>query len=74
MQYWDIHTYLFHEMSTNSKSTMMNAITSVPKCSTVTGLNDYQPIAGIPVVLKCYERMAVAHIKDSVDITVNPHE
>ncbi len=49
-------------------------IVPVPKCSTVTGLNDYRPIALTPVVMKCFERLVMAHIKDSIDVTVDPHQ
>ncbi|XP_029934293.1 protein NLRC3-like [Myripristis murdjan] len=49
-------------------------IVPVPKCSTVTGLNDYRPIALTLVVMKCFERLVMTHIKDSIDITVDPHQ
>ncbi len=49
-------------------------IVPVPKCSTVTGLNDYRPIALTPVVMKCFERLVMARIKDSIDVTVDPHQ
>ncbi len=49
-------------------------IVPVPKCSTVTGLNDYRPIALTPVVMKCFERLVMAHIKDSIDVTVDSHQ
>lgn len=62
------------------------ALTSVPTClktativpvhkySTVRGLNDYQPIALTPVVMKCFERLVMIDIKDSIDKTVDPHQ
>ncbi|KAI3369211.1 hypothetical protein L3Q82_007452 [Scortum barcoo] len=37
--------------------------------STVTGLNDYRPVALTPIVMKCFERLVMAHIKDCVDAT-----
>ncbi len=49
-------------------------IVPVPKCSTVTGLNDYRPIALTPVVMMCFERLVMAHIKDSIDVTVDSHQ
>ncbi len=49
-------------------------IVPVPKCSTVTGLNDYRPIALTPVVMKCFERLVMAHIIDSIDVTVDSHQ
>ncbi|KAI3358986.1 hypothetical protein L3Q82_015366 [Scortum barcoo] len=42
--------------------------------STVTGLNDYRPVALTPIVMKCFERLVMAHIKDCVDVTVDPHQ
>ncbi|KAI3371822.1 hypothetical protein L3Q82_006675 [Scortum barcoo] len=49
-------------------------IIPIPKSSTVTGLNDYQPVALTPIVMKCFERLVMAHIKDCIDVTVNPHQ
>ncbi|KAI3360227.1 hypothetical protein L3Q82_014547 [Scortum barcoo] len=40
----------------------------------VTGLNDYRPVALTPIVMKCFERLVMAHIKDCVDVTVDPHQ
>ncbi|KAI3353495.1 hypothetical protein L3Q82_019286 [Scortum barcoo] len=39
-------------------------IIPIPKASTVTGLNDYRPVALTPIVMKCFERLVMAHIKD----------
>ncbi|KAI3355177.1 hypothetical protein L3Q82_017879 [Scortum barcoo] len=41
---------------------------------TVTGLNDYRPVALTPIVMKCFERLVMAHIKDCIDVTVDPHQ
>ncbi|KAI3371788.1 hypothetical protein L3Q82_024342 [Scortum barcoo] len=49
-------------------------IIPIPKTSTVTGLNDYRPVALTPIVMKCFERLVMAHIKDCVDVTVDPHQ
>ncbi|XP_037539708.1 arf-GAP with GTPase, ANK repeat and PH domain-containing protein 2 [Nematolebias whitei] len=49
-------------------------IDPVPKCSIVTGLNDYRPKALTSVVMKCFERLVMTHIKDSIDVTVDPHQ
>ncbi|KAI3368442.1 hypothetical protein L3Q82_025454 [Scortum barcoo] len=49
-------------------------IIPIPKTSTVTGLNDYRPVALTPIVMKCFERLVMAHIKDCVDATVDPHQ
>lgn len=57
-----VHTYL----KTATK-------VAIPKHSIVTGLNDYQPI-DLSVALKCFERIVATHIKDSIDITVDPYQ
>ncbi|KAI4879613.1 hypothetical protein NFI96_006236 [Prochilodus magdalenae] len=49
-------------------------IIPVPKSSTVTGLNDYRPIALTPIVTKCFERLVLTHIKATIDVTVDPHQ
>ncbi|KAI4876081.1 hypothetical protein NFI96_005743 [Prochilodus magdalenae] len=49
-------------------------IIPVPKSSTVTGLNDYRPIALTPIVTKCFERLVMTHIKATIDVTVDPHQ
>ncbi|KAI4891554.1 hypothetical protein NFI96_034005 [Prochilodus magdalenae] len=49
-------------------------IIRVPKSSTVTGLNDYRPIALTPIVTKCFERLVMTHIKATIDVTVDPHQ
>ncbi|KAI4893078.1 hypothetical protein NFI96_011541 [Prochilodus magdalenae] len=49
-------------------------IIPVPKSSTVTGLNDYRPIALTPIVTKCFERLVMTHIKATIDVTVDLHQ
>lgn len=49
-------------------------IIPVPKSSKVTGLNDYGPVALTPIVMKCFERLVLAHIKGSIDATLDPHQ
>ncbi|KAI3364745.1 hypothetical protein L3Q82_000901 [Scortum barcoo] len=48
----------------------------IPKTSTVTGLSDYdyRPVALTLIVIKCFERLVMAHIKDCIDVTVDPHQ
>ncbi|XP_054631629.1 uncharacterized protein LOC129181035 [Dunckerocampus dactyliophorus] len=48
-------------------------IVPVPKKSNVTCLNDYRPIALTPIVMKCFERLVMTHIKKSIlAATVDP--
>ena len=49
-------------------------IIPIPKTTTVTGLNDYRPVALTPIVMKCFERLVMARIKDSISTTVDPHQ
>lgn len=46
----------------------------VPKTPTATGLNDYRPVALTPIVIKWFERLVMAHVRDSIDVTVDPHQ
>ncbi|KAK3515154.1 hypothetical protein QTP70_008163 [Hemibagrus guttatus] len=39
-------------------------IIPVPKKSPVSRLNDYRPIALTPIIMKCFERLIMRHIKD----------
>ncbi|KAI3361543.1 hypothetical protein L3Q82_013686 [Scortum barcoo] len=57
-------------------------VPTVQQDHTVTGLNDYRPVAltPTPVVMKCMKcfeptsRLVMAHIKDCIDVTVDPHQ
>lgn len=49
-------------------------IIPIPKFSVVSGLNDQRPVALTPIVMKCFERLVMAHIKNSVDTNVDPHQ
>ena len=44
----------------------------VPKNTEVTCLNDYQPIALTSVVMKCFERLVMAHINTIIPETLYP--
>ncbi|KAK3518527.1 hypothetical protein QTP70_001496 [Hemibagrus guttatus] len=47
-------------------------IVSVPKQSTVSCLNDYRPVAVTPIVMKCFERLVMRHIKTQLLPSLNP--
>ncbi|KAI4897837.1 hypothetical protein NFI96_027483, partial [Prochilodus magdalenae] len=70
---WTLHLekYPLAAVPTCLKTT---TIIPVPKSSTVTGLNDYRPIALTPIVTKCFERLVMTHIKATIDVTVDPHQ
>ncbi len=47
-------------------------ITPVPKKSPVSCLNDYRPIALTPIMMKCFERLVMHHIKSNLPNTLDP--
>ncbi|KAI5617022.1 gastrula zinc finger protein XlCGF28.1-like [Silurus asotus] len=49
-------------------------IVPVPKHSNPTCLNDYRPVALTPIVMKCFERLVLAHLKDSLPTTFDSHQ
>ncbi|KAK3543060.1 hypothetical protein QTP70_010552 [Hemibagrus guttatus] len=44
----------------------------VPKKSTVSCLNDYRPVALTPIVMKCFERLVMRHIKTQLPPSLDP--
>ncbi len=58
-------------VSTCLKST---SIIPVPKKSPVSCLNDYRPIALTPIMMKCFERLVMNHIKFSLPNTLDPFQ
>uniref|UniRef100_A0AAZ1X703 Reverse transcriptase domain-containing protein n=1 Tax=Oreochromis aureus TaxID=47969 RepID=A0AAZ1X703_OREAU len=49
-------------------------IIPVPKKSPITSLNDYHPVALTPVIMKCFERLVLQHIKDYLPPEFDPHQ
>ena len=49
-------------------------IVPVPKKSAVTSLNDYRPVALTLVIMKCFERIVLSHIKDIIPATLDRHQ
>ncbi|XP_037400811.1 uncharacterized protein LOC108414208 [Pygocentrus nattereri] len=47
-------------------------IVPIPKKSPPTSLNDYRPVALTPIIMKCFERVVLAHIQDSIPDTLDP--
>ncbi|KAK2905565.1 hypothetical protein Q8A73_009508 [Channa argus] len=47
-------------------------IVPLPKKSPPTCLNDYRPLALTPIIMKCLERVVLAHIQSSIPDTVDP--
>ncbi|XP_029351627.1 uncharacterized protein LOC115037317 isoform X2 [Echeneis naucrates] len=49
-----------------------STIIPVPKKSSIASLNDYRPVALTPVIMKCFERLVLQHIKDYLPQTSTP--
>ncbi|KAK2918358.1 hypothetical protein Q8A73_002729 [Channa argus] len=47
-------------------------IVPLPKKSPPTCLNDYRPVALTPIIMKCFERVVLAHIQSSIPDTIDP--
>ncbi|KAK3533169.1 hypothetical protein QTP70_012416 [Hemibagrus guttatus] len=47
-------------------------IIPVPKKSTVSCLNDYRPFALTPIMMKCFERLIMRHIKTQLPPSLDP--
>ncbi|MCJ8742393.1 hypothetical protein PDJAM_G00081580 [Pangasius djambal] len=50
------------------------SIVPVPKHSSPACLNDYRPVAVTPIVMKCFERLVLAHLKTCLPPTLDPHQ
>ncbi len=50
------------------------SIIPVPKKSPVSCLNDYRPIALTPIMMKCFERLVMHHIKSSLPNMLDPFQ
>lgn len=51
-----------------------STIVPVPKKSAVSCLNDYHPVALTPVIIKCFERFILSHIKDIISTDLDSHQ
>ncbi|TWW65003.1 putative RNA-directed DNA polymerase from transposon BS [Takifugu flavidus] len=49
-------------------------IVPVPKHSRPTCLNDCRPVALTPIIMRCFERLVLAHLKDCLPTTLDPHQ
>ncbi|KAK2920678.1 hypothetical protein Q8A73_000163 [Channa argus] len=71
----DVFTDIFNiSLSSNVVPTCLKATTivPVPKKSTVSCLNDYRPVALTPIVMKCFERLVMRHIKTQLPTSLDP--
>ncbi|KAI4884175.1 hypothetical protein NFI96_007457 [Prochilodus magdalenae] len=51
-----------------------STIIPVPKKSVVKCLNDYRPVALTPIVMKCFERLVLSHIKAVIPPDLDQHQ
>ncbi len=49
-------------------------IIPVPKKNTIKDLNDYRPVALTSVVMKCFEKLILQHLKASLPRNFDPHQ
>ncbi|KAI5611468.1 gastrula zinc finger protein XlCGF28.1-like [Silurus asotus] len=71
----DVFTDIFNiSLSSNIVPTCLKTTTivPVPKKSTVSCLNDYRPVALTPIVMKCFERLVIRHIKTQLPLSLDP--
>ncbi|KAI5100825.1 immunoglobulin kappa variable 6-21 [Silurus meridionalis] len=71
----DVLTDIFNiSLSSNVVPTCLKTTTIVPvsKKSSVSCLNDYRPVALTPIVMKCFERLVMRHIKTQIPPSLDP--
>ena len=49
-------------------------IIPVPKTSSPSCFNDYRPVALTPIIMKCFERLVMQHIKSTLPPTLDPYQ
>ncbi|KAK3546824.1 hypothetical protein QTP86_003077 [Hemibagrus guttatus] len=71
----DVFTDIFNiSLSSAIVSTCLKTTTviNVPKKSPVSCLNDYHPVALTPIIMKCFERFVMRHIKNLLPASLDP--
>ncbi|KAK3548417.1 hypothetical protein QTP70_012738 [Hemibagrus guttatus] len=71
----DVFTDIFNiSLSSTVVPTCLRTTTivPVPKKSTVSCLNDYRPVALTSIVMKCFERLVMRHIKTQLPPSLDP--
>lgn len=51
-----------------------STIVPIPKKSPVKCLNDYRPVALTPVIMKCFERLVLSHLKSVIPSDLDKHQ
>ncbi|KAK3539709.1 hypothetical protein QTP70_012032 [Hemibagrus guttatus] len=71
----DVLTSIFNlslSQSTIPTCFKTTTIVPLPKKRPPTCLNDYRPVALTPIIIKCFERVVLAHIQSSIPDTLDP--
>ncbi|KAI4879014.1 hypothetical protein NFI96_008915 [Prochilodus magdalenae] len=74
-QLTDVFTDIFNiSLSSATVPTCLKATTIIPvqKKSSVSCLNDYRPVAITPIIMKCFERLVMRHIKTLLPPSLDP--
>ncbi|KAI4887968.1 hypothetical protein NFI96_018257 [Prochilodus magdalenae] len=74
-QLTDVFTDIFNiSLSSATVPTSLKATTiiPVPKKSSVSCLNGYRPVALTPIIMKCFERLVMRHIKTLLPLSLGP--
>ncbi|KAI4892572.1 hypothetical protein NFI96_024739, partial [Prochilodus magdalenae] len=75
-QLTDVFTDIFNiSLSSATIPTCLKATTIIPmpKESSVSCLNDYHPVALTPIIMKCFERLVMRHIKTLLPPSLDPY-
>ena len=73
----EVFTFIFNlSLSTCSVPKCLKSaiIVPIPKKSAVSNLNDYRPVALTSTAMKCFEKLILNHIKDSLPPTLDRHQ
>lgn len=69
----EVFTKIFNKSSIPSYLKSATII-PLPKKTVISSLNDYRPVALTPVIMKCFERLVLQHIKASLPPTFDPYQ
>ncbi|KAI3354448.1 hypothetical protein L3Q82_018507 [Scortum barcoo] len=74
LQTSDLQDKTNHQNCTDHRGFPKSKTIYVPKKSAVTCLNDYRPVALTPVIMKCFERIVLKHIKDIIPAGLDQYQ
>ncbi|KAI4905602.1 hypothetical protein NFI96_006894 [Prochilodus magdalenae] len=62
----------YNEARNSQQGNQNSTIIPTPKQATITGLNDYRPVALTSVVMKTFESLVLSHLKDITNPLLDP--